>query len=710
MTINRNSYLQDIEYLLTHSEEEKYIEVDPKTRRCWRSSEKPDETNVAEIFFTLNQELSERMSNKEFLSISELETRVIYLESIGQKVQKFAIAFFRDVNSWYRTMFAEMSAGYRRDRDYVQTEVKNQYRLLKETIKQHQQSVALSLEKSYKLREKVLEMKSLDTENLTPEEVLEIAIVAFEHFVQEGSELWVYENGQFLNQIYFWIVSALDQGEISYEEVYYIERAIERVGKYFPDFWVIFSSRDDSLVFNQFQLVAHNELLDSFLRYYDSDANAFNVTSEQLDHLKTIQEHLKIGKIEGFSDKSLNDILEILDLTYFQYDKEFSLKTFEVINERGLGVRLSCGREEIIVKLDTVTPEAAKILQHGFISKKTFELNLSQFKTLLDDDASQAEKILKMLFKHLPNIEVLWLPVPCALNEKNIYLLKKLKNLRTIRLDFTHCVCYNDFAKFFIPLYDHLKQKTWKVCIKNIAHLGKDEAIKLFALFPESKSVSLENNKCLTDDDVMRICANLLALESFNLNGCTGIHNKALEHIGGYATKLQELNIRNCANVTDEGVVELLKVLGDRLLKLDVGGLNMTTVVASGLADYCKNIESLSLDGCVHITDPSVKIIASECKEIRYFNLKETSVTDEGVIALAETGHQLVRVSLNGCEKVTGESIRTLLESCKNLEVLDIRGTAVTSAELQKLQSDFPHVDQQISLSSSCANFCKSER
>ncbi|MEM1282078.1 MAG: hypothetical protein AAGG81_00850 [Chlamydiota bacterium] len=692
MIINRNSYLQDIESLLTPSEDEKYIEINPKTRRCWRSSEKPDKTRVAEIFYTLNQELAERMSNKEFLSISELEIRVIYLESISQKVREFSRTFFSDVNSWYRTMFAEVSTEYRLEREYNQTKVENQYLLLKKTIKQYQQSVALSLDKSYKLREKVLNIESLDTENLAPEEILEIAIVAFEHFCKEGSELWVSAHGQFLAQMYDWIVEALDKGEISYEEVYYIERAIERGDKYFPDFWVMFSSRKDSLVFNQFQLVAHNELLDSFLRYYDSDAKAFKVTSEQLDHLKTVQEHLTTGKIEGFSGKSLHDILRILDLAYFQYDKEFSLETFKIINERDLGIRLSCGKDEIIVKLQTMTLEAAKILQNNFIGKNVFELNLSQFKTLFDDDATQTEKILKMLFRHLPSIEVLWLPVPCVLNEKNIHLLKKLKNLRTIHLDFTYCVCYNDFAKFFIPLYDHLKQKAWKLSIENIAHLGKDEAIKLFALFPESKSVSLENNKCVTDDDVMRICVNLLFLESLTLNGCTGIHNKALEHIGEYATKLQELNIQNCANVTEEGVIELLKVIGDRLLKFDVGGLKMTTVVASILADYCKNIESLSFGGCSHITDVSVKIILSECKEIRYFNLKETSVTDESVIALAERGHQLVRASFNGCEKVTGESIRTLLESCRNLEVLDIRGTAVTDAELQKLQFDFPNV------------------
>lgn len=692
MTINQNSYLQGIEAVLTPKSDEKYIQIDPDTSKCWRSSDKPDDTKVSEIFSTLNHGIEKRMATKELLSIGELETRIIYLKSISNKVQELSAKFFSDMDSWDRLARAKLSSDYRKEREQLQQEVAEQYSLLDETINRYQRATEKQLESTLVKKEKVLKMKGDDLQDLDTQEILEIAVIAFEHSYQEESSLWVNQHDDLLTALYSWIKAALDQGKISYEDVLYIARAIERGGKYFADFRVPFKCDEETVIFNRFQIIAHNELMGSFLEEYDEESKAYEVTESQLRHLQLIKEDMISGIIEGYEQKSLDEILEILNLKYFQYDRSFSVSTFKILNERDLGVRLSCGEEEIVVKLDRMTPEAAKVLQHPFIKKETFELNLASFDKMSVSDDDEAERIFKLLVKHLPNVEFLWLPVPCALGQKGIQLLKKLKGLQVIHLNFNHCKSYKEFADFYLPLQTELQQEKWRICIENTSHFNKNEAIKVLAHFPQSKSVSLENKEELTDEDVMKICVNLPMLESLNLNGCIGIGDEALGHIGEYGKLIQGLRLRGCCSVTDQGVINLLKILGDRLTQIDFGGTNMTTAAALGIADHCKNITCLGFEACDHINDASVKAIAAECKGIQYYDLKGTSITDEGVKAIAGTGSDMRSISFNGCYKVTEEAIRELLGYCKSLERLDTRGTAVSLSQLQKLQSDFPNV------------------
>jgi Leucine Rich repeat len=696
---DQNSYLRGIESVLSSDSTKKYIQIDSQSKKCWRTSKEPDDTKVSDIFFLISQGIEKRMGHQELLTIGKLQTRLMYLKSIYSKAQELSTSYADNQNSGVTKVLIFLSGeipllpgSYSSQKEQDLLEVTRQHSQLEETIRKWTEKTEGLLESAFLLKEKVVRMKGADFESLSNEEILDISIIAFEHARQEDNMLWVNQHKEFLNCLYSWLVDAVDQGELSYEKVSPIAQDMQQGGLYFSGFWVTFANGEELVKFNRFQFLANRELMTSFLKNLDSDTNKYLVTEKDILHLKLIKEDMTTGSISGYSDKNLDEILDILNLTYFQYDRGFSVETFKILNEKNMGLRLSCGEQEIVIKLNEMTTDAAKIIQHPFIKSETYELNLSDFDNIRVSERDEADRILSMLIEYVPNIEVLWLPVPCAINESTIDKFKSLKSLRVIHLNLGCCVNYQEFYTFFLPLSDALKTGNWKLCLENIDHFKKDEAIKLFSHFPKIQSVSLEGMDDLSDDDVMRVCANLQALESLSLNGSDTITDVGLKNIAEYGDRLTSIALRDCPLITDQGVIKLLEKVGDQILRLDLGGTGMTTEVTLGISDHCRNIESLSFKGCGHITDASVKAIATECKNIKYYDLEDTSVGDDGVKAIGATGNELVSITFNGCIHVTASSIRELLGYCQTITKIDLRGTAVTLKESEQLQSEFPNV------------------
>mmetsp|Transcript_8055 Transcript_8055/g.12212 ORF Transcript_8055/g.12212 Transcript_8055/m.12212 type:complete len:429 (+) Transcript_8055:62-1348(+) len=139
---------------------------------------------------------------------------------------------------------------------------------------------------------------------------------------------------------------------------------------------------------------------------------------------------------------------------------------------------------------------------------------------------------------------------------------------------------------------------------------------------------ALNLGRCnITDATLSRVSFNCQAIVSLQLSNCVGITDEgvaALARAAAWPRSLRELGLRNCGRLTDAVGAHLAR--GRRLRALDLG--------------WCAGIT----DACI------VEIADGEC------------------------ANSIEKLQLNWCHKVTAQSFGRLVQSCRKLKVLDIRG------------------------------------
>ncbi len=102
--------------------------------------------------------------------------------------------------------------------------------------------------------------------------------------------------------------------------------------------------------------------------------------------------------------------------------------------------------------------------------------------------------------------------------------------------------------------------------------------------------LDLSGYKNLSDDQLQTILEQLKGtkIQSINLQGCSQLTNKGLEHFSKLAS-LTSLNLSGCPNITDEGIEHLSKL--SSLTSLNLSGCH--NITDEGL-EYLSKLTSLS--------------------------------------------------------------------------------------------------------------------
>ena len=133
------------------------------------------------------------------------------------------------------------------------------------------------------------------------------------------------------------------------------------------------------------------------------------------------------------------------------------------------------------------------------------------------------------------------------------------------------------------------------------------------------------------------------------------ITDSDLKTLSGHP-QLRHLDLSE-TKITDEG----MKVIRDlQLLTLKIGETNVTT---AGLRDIPQTVTVLALDG-LEITDEDIDHIASSYPRLVRLNLQNTSIGDEAIPSLLQL---------------------------KQLKQLQLKGTSITPAGLERLKLAFPN-------------------
>ncbi|KAM3227666.1 hypothetical protein ACQJBY_059426 [Aegilops geniculata] len=288
-----------------------------------------------------------------------------------------------------------------------------------------------------------------------------------------------------------------------------------------------------------------------------------------------------------------------------------------------------------------------------------------------------------------------------AVGERGFWVMANAAGLQKLRcMSVTSCLGVTDLAITCIAKFcPGLKQ----LCLRKCGHVS-DAGLKAFTesakvmenlqleecnrvtlvgvlaclINCSQKFRALSLVKCTGVKDVCSAPAQLPVCKSLRfltIKDCPGFTDASLAVVGMICPQLEQVDLSGLGEVTDNGLLPLIKSSEGSLVKVDLSGCkNITDVAVSSLVKaHGKSVKQVSLEGCSKITDASLFCISENCTELAELDLSNCMVSDSGVASLASAKHFKLRVlSLFGCSKVTQVSVQ-FLGSMGKLEGLNLQ-------------------------------------
>ncbi|KAK3416237.1 hypothetical protein EUGRSUZ_H01687 [Eucalyptus grandis] len=88
-------------------------------------------------------------------------------------------------------------------------------------------------------------------------------------------------------------------------------------------------------------------------------------------------------------------------------------------------------------------------------------------------------------------------------------------------------------------------------------------------------------------------------------------------------------------------------------------------------------LTSISLLGMTGVTDQGVAKLIARATALQHLNIGSTFITDESLYAIANSCPHLKSISLWSCRHVTQNGLLFLVNRCRKLESINVRGTRV---------------------------------
>ncbi|KAK9463414.1 uncharacterized protein V1516DRAFT_693960 [Lipomyces oligophaga] len=165
-------------------------------------------------------------------------------------------------------------------------------------------------------------------------------------------------------------------------------------------------------------------------------------------------------------------------------------------------------------------------------------------------------------------------------------------------------------------------------------------------------------------------------LKRIGLSYCKHITDKSMHHLAMHACdRLQVLDLTRCTTVTDIGFSywgqRSFPVL-TRLCLADCTFLTDKAIIA--LASSAKALEELDLSFCCALSDVSVEVLSLGCQHLKNLNLGfcGSAVSDASLRAVALHLIELRTLSVRGCVRVTNEGVAAIGDGCVHLETFDV--------------------------------------
>lgn len=128
---------------------------------------------------------------------------------------------------------------------------------------------------------------------------------------------------------------------------------------------------------------------------------------------------------------------------------------------------------------------------------------------------------------------------------------------------------------------------------------------------------------------------------------------------------MEMINIAYNDKITDSSLISLSQCLRLRILEIR-GCPRVSTVGLSTIARACRELEVLDIKKCVDINDNAMFALGQFCQNLRQINLSYCSVTDAGLLSLANT-NRLQNITILHLAGLTQNGLAAALLACGGL-------------------------------------------
>jgi Leucine-rich repeat (LRR) protein len=185
----------------------------------------------------------------------------------------------------------------------------------------------------------------------------------------------------------------------------------------------------------------------------------------------------------------------------------------------------------------------------------------------------------------------------------------------------------------------------------------------------------------ITDSSVQLVAQHLPHIRMLNLSRCEKITNFSIIAIAKSCPLLTSLDIGE-TRITDGAFVAFTLT---RISILNISECKMITDKSlTAIAKSCPLLKSLNISKCEIITDDSLTAIAKSCPLLASLDAGETQITDNALVALATARcrETITTLRLAGCNHITHNGLRQVVDNFTRLRYLSIRGCKLLTDEL----------------------------
>ncbi|GMF60474.1 unnamed protein product [Phytophthora fragariaefolia] len=223
-------------------------------------------------------------------------------------------------------------------------------------------------------------------------------------------------------------------------------------------------------------------------------------------------------------------------------------------------------------------------------------------------------------------------------------------------LDISYCTSITDLGLAAVGKYCNRLVRLKMVHCSQIRDVGVEAIVRTN---PRLEEVSLSFCESITDRCFLTIGKSCPGLAALEVELCVQLGNSAMKHLATMLmnpTKLRRLNIGGCRRISDEGLLEIVKV--------------------------CTGLQKVNLRHCDRMTDLSIRTLTHNCLELEALNMEELELVSYKVFLFDQgDGRGVVdknlllkmkMLNVTGCTGLNDLALGHLGHRSKGLESLNI--------------------------------------
>ena len=334
-------------------------------------------------------------------------------------------------------------------------------------------------------------------------------------------------------------------------------------------------------------------------------------------------------------------------------------------------------------------------------------------KSLTLENSNITDEILIKYKGTLPSLENLKM-TDCELTNKGLLQILQLcgSTLRSLDISRTNITGENlSEYKGTLPCLQNLKLSS----SRQLTDKGLLQILQLCGSTLRSLDISVTN---ITGENLSEYKGTLPCLNTLDMSNCEQLTNKGLlqilqfcgstlrsldigfTHITGENLSeykgtlpcLENLNMSDCNQLTDKGLLQLLQLCGSTLRSLVIGVTNITGEYLSKYKGTLPYLENLNMTFCEQLTNKGLLQILQLCdSKLRSLNIRFTNITGENLSEYKGTLLCLESLDMISCQQLTDKGLLQILQLCgSTLRSLNIEFTNITGETLSDYKGTLP--------------------